>query len=275
MKCLLLAASVAALGLAACGGGGSAAPTVLPAAAPTAAPTPIIYTALGDSITLGGEASQIGVTNYVALVGAALNTVPANLGQGGMTTGSVNITLPASPAPEQIVYAGVLAAEVPNIQSNANLVSLYIGTNDLILAEAQVLDNGVNEAAFFEQAEAAYAVNLNAIVAGIKARAPNAQLVIMTVPNETYRGGAGDPLPLQQDLTNLDNAMRTAIASSGAVIVDLQCLPAMYNLADFPGPYDVHPNDAGHAAIAQAQLAAIAQHTTMIPATCPWTAPNA
>jgi lysophospholipase L1-like esterase len=268
MKCLLLAATFAALGLAACGGGGSAATPALPAiptvpavvatAAPTAAPTPIFYTALGDSITAGGEASTIGSTDFVTLVGKALGATTTNLGIGGQFSGPVNVIIPTG---LNIVYTGVLAAEVPNIPLNTNLISLYIGTNDLWLTEEM------------GAVQTPYAANLAGIISGIHARVPNAKIVALTVPNDTYRNAAGESAALKTVLTGFDNAMRTAIIGSGALVADLQCDPAMYNNANFPNPYDVHPNDAGHAAIAADVLAQIA-HPTAPAASCVYQTSN-
>ena len=256
----------------ACGADGGANPdSVFHAAVaitrPAPAPTPIVYAALGDSITLGGEASTP-TNDYVSLVGAALNATVTNLGIGSEFSGPVNTTIGTA----TFVSGGVLADEVPRIPANANLVSLLIGTNDLWLAGEQKKAGG-NPAALFPAVSTAYARNLRAIIAGIKARAPGARIVLLTVPNPAYRYDSGESAAVRAGITATDDAMRQDLkATAGAIVVDLQCDPELYTTADYPNPYDLHPNDAGHAEIAKDVLAAL--NGAKVSKACPYLQPS-
>ncbi len=242
-------------------------PVAVAISRPAPAPAPIVYAALGDSITLGGEASTP-ANEYVSLVGSALNASVTNLGIGSEFSGPVNTMIGTT----TVVNGGVLADEVPRIPANANLVSLFIGTNDLWLCGEQIRA-GENPDALFSAASAAYARNLRAIIAGIKARAPRARIVVLTVPNPAYRYESGASAAVRAGITATDDAMRRdLIAVPGAVVVDLQCDAQLYTTADYPNPYDLHPNDAGHAEIAKDILAAL--EGAKVSKACPYLQPS-
>ncbi len=234
---------------------------------PAPAPTPVVYAALGDSITLGGGASTP-ANDYVSLVGAALNATVTNLGIGSEFSGPVNTTIGTT----AVVNGGVLADEVPRIPTNANLVSLFIGTNDLWLA-SELTKVGGNAAVIAPAISTAYARNLRAIIAGIKARAPGARVALLTVPNPAYRYDAGKTAAVRAAITATDDAMRQdLIATAGAVVVDLQCDPQLYTTAGYSSVYDLHPNDTGHAEIAKDVLAAL--NGAKPPKACPYLQPS-
>jgi lysophospholipase L1-like esterase len=224
---------------------------------PVPAPTPIVYAALGDSITAGGQASQIGKTDYVSLIGAALGAQTTDLGIGGQFSGPEDTYY----GTVHIVYAGVLAAEVPGIPLNANLVTLYIGTNDMYLAFSQDLADYSNAASVAQATDAYYQANIAGIIAGIKARVPQARIVVATVPNYGWQNGHNNvPLALASTAMLADSFKATLIAT-GLTVVDLLCEPGMYDEANFAAPGNPHPDDAGHAIIAHDFLAQIAHPT--------------
>jgi lysophospholipase L1-like esterase len=236
-----------------------------------------VYAALGDSITAGGEASTP-ANDYVSLVGAALGAQTTNLGIGGMTSGPVNLWI----GTENIVYSGVLAAEVPGIPTNATLVTLYIGTNDYYLAGNQsttstgasvgLLPDYSNMAAVEASVESAYQTNIAGIIAGIKSRAPKARIVVATMPNYGWRDGhLGGPNDLAVS-QSIANSFKATLVATGLTVVDLECEPGMYDEKNFNSPTDPHPNDAGHAIMAADFLAQIA-HPSAPATSCQWMEP--
>lgn len=249
------------------GGGGSATPSVLPKqitqAAPAPTATPIVYAALGDSITLGGAASSP-ATDYVSLVGAALNATTTDLGIGGETSGPISQLVSGS----LISYPGVLAAEVPNIPLNANLVTLYIGTNDIFFAENDgLLPDFSNFAGIANATVAIYTENVQAIVAGIRARVPNARIIVASVPTSAYRSINQYAPALDIDgVLTMGIGFRNALIALGLDVVDFACDPVLYADSTYSDPYNVHPDDAGHAAMAADLLAQITNPTS--PGTC-------
>jgi lysophospholipase L1-like esterase len=229
----------------------------MPQAAATAAP--IVYAALGDSITAGGSATapQFYYANVLgATLGAASTT---DLGIPGEFSGPVNF-------PDnglQITYGGVLADEVPQIPTNATLVTLYIGTNDYtFLGNLGILPDYSNAMTVEEGVASQYAANIAGIIAGIQIRAPKARIVVATVPNESWRAiNRTEPLIARQAGAYLVDAFKSALIATGLTVVDLLCEPGMYDETNFGGPYNVHPNNAGHAIIAADFLAQIAHPT--------------
>lgn len=246
--------------LAGCGGGAAAAmmPAPVPVAAASAAP--VNLTTLGDSITADGRYA----TALAGMLGARLT----NLGVSGETSGGHPAFTAPNGGPFIVAEGGVLADQVTKIPLDSTIVTLYIGTNDVW--EDDLL--GTPD----DQSAAAFATNLRAIVAGIRARVPAAQLAIATVPNgHVYRSRD----PIAYDVTfpasdarraffRLAHAIKTEIVGTGATVVDLLCEPAMYDLADFPDPWDVHPNDTGHAVIARDFYNAL--KTNALSAPCKW-----
>ena len=113
---------------------------------------------------------------------------------------------------------------------------------------------------------------MRAIVAAIHARVPGAKLAIFTVPNQTYRSAAGEAPAQKQVISAFDDTMRAAIIATGAIVVDLQCEPGMYDNANFANPWDVHPMNPGHAIIAADVIAQLAHQTA--PGHCQWENPN-
>jgi lysophospholipase L1-like esterase len=246
MKHLLLSGMLL---LGGCGGGGSSAGPV-PAAPLSAAPPVPHLTTLGDSITAGGAASSPSKA-YPALLAAALGAQLTDLGIGGQFTGPYPGHLNASGGVVIAPYPGVLAAEVPNIPLDTTIVTVFIGTND---AWAMTLDFNPTESnlqAVTDAWTAAFQQNFPAIIAGIRARVPNARIIVATVPNPADRPAVRNSLdPWRTAATNFSNAMKATVVATGLPVVDLQCEPALYDDANFPDPINVHPLDAGHAAIA-------------------------
>lgn len=230
-----------------------------------ASPTPPHLTVLGDSITYGVGASDRNATGYAAILANKLGAQLTNLGISGETaipepneyfTGTT-VTGDVYPA-----HAGVLADEVSRIPLDTTIVTLYIGTNDLWLANSHTSADYSNMDALYTAVAADYARYLSATVSAIRARVPLASIVIATNINPADKGviatvTSGPVFKYRQAMTALVNSMNAAVQAQGAIVADLHCDAQLYDTADYLSAVDVHPNDAGHARIAEDFYAAI------------------
>lgn len=241
--------------LAACAGAGTAQPVLSP-------PGPRHIATLGDSIT----AASYTPNGYPVVMGKTLGAEVTNLGIGGMT---------AIPYPGHTVngvqtiapIAGVLVTEVPKIPLDTDIVTLYIGTNDIWVMTLDFAPDESNMKTVEARYAAMFAADLNAIVAGIRQRVPKARLVIATVPNRDDRSVSWPSRdPARQVVTDFSDAIKADVVATGATVVDLLCEPAMYDETNFPDVYNVHPNDLGQAAIARDFVRAI--QNPAVPGTC-------
>lgn len=205
------------------------------------------------------------------MVGSLVGARVLDLGIPGEFSGPVDYQIPNR---EHMIYGGLLADEVHRIPLDADIVTLYIGTNDMWLAHLRTQPDLSNVERAYEDAAEAYSANLRAIVASIRDRVPHAMLVIADVPNPANRPvEVSRPNPRVRTAESwLANSMKASIVSTGAIIVDLECDPAMYDDANFGSPYDVHPVASGFSAIATDFAQAISSGVSQA-RTCRYQAP--
>jgi lysophospholipase L1-like esterase len=107
---------------------------------------------------------------------------------------------------------------------------------------------------------AGFGRDLSTIVDGVRARAPNAKIILLNPPN-----GAGlpyvatrprDQLRVLQAISVRFSAEANVQASRGVLVVDLMCDPRAYLPSNFSSD-GFHPNDAGYAFMAEAVLNAV------------------
>jgi lysophospholipase L1-like esterase len=163
--------------------------------------------ALGDSITVGEGSMALGITplSWAQWLAKALDLPFTSYAVNGACT------------------ADVLALQLPRVRAQHDLAALYAGVNDVRAADFDA---------------AAYERDLDAIAAGLAARAD--RLLMLTLPEDLGRPTAA-PKP---SLANA--AVRRVAARHGAAVADL---------ADFGGwtlvlPDVVHPTAIGQLEIA-------------------------
>jgi lysophospholipase L1-like esterase len=231
------------------------------------APRPVVYAALGDSITSGQFATRtIGTlhlkhfttatltgTSYADLVARHLSTTDGidyqNLGLGGAFAFTV------------------WDIEIPRIARNATIVTLFVGVNDeIIIAGKGIFTSGP----FSVKATIGYwQTAIQKIIQGIREASPSARIIVANVPN-LARYPAYQPKPptgadsdLQHSLSDASYQMNqtiNALAGKGITVVDLRCDPNVYRAQAFAN--EVHPNDLGYAYLAERFIAAINRPTT-------------
>ncbi len=243
------------------------------------------YLALGDSVAAGYQPDgSPAADGYVARVHRTLSREDRltlrNLACNGATTTSL-LHGPGCVEPDP----QIVAAErfLRTYASRVRLVTIDIGANNV---NRCVAAGGVDQACA-QDAIGTVAVELGEIVRRLRAAAPGVRIVAMTYYNPYYaawlRGPAGQALVRQSvPLAVLFNRVLTGVSSAADVrVADVAGVFGGTDL-DTPAPLpgggsaplavaricawtwmcgdrpDIHPNDAGHQAIADAFLTAAA-----------------
>lgn len=239
---------------------GSAA--VLGAGRPPAEPTPWAYTALGDSLATGVGAQQGYVLRYREHVEAdtGASIALSNLGVNGWTSGDLLSALTATPTFREAV-------------ASAQLLTWSIGGNDLLAARLRYklsACGGPDNQSCLRGAVATFKQNWDAIVAQILAlQNPggatlrsidiynsyvSADAIADTWPDD---GGLTDLEVLKPYLDEVNAHISTTLASND---IGYAAVYAAFNGPDgdedpaargYIAPDGLHPNDAGHAVIAE------------------------
>jgi lysophospholipase L1-like esterase len=247
-------------------------PRVTAAATPN--PGARLYLALGDSLSAGIGASDPLETSWVPLVRDALGDWPLlNLGVPGDTS-------------EELLTEGSLDDGLAEIDRRANdsvegnevgAITLEIGGNDLLDIYFDLVIPGdcpsVEESLdipecvqALEDALAEYRVNLAETLSRLNA-ATDTPIFLMTLYNP-FSGGAstldefgvlslegqdGTPFPI-----GLNDVIREQGATAGVVLVEWYEL-FLQKQSEYISQDLIHPNDTGHAVMADAVVAAMAQ----------------
>src|SRR5579864_432727 len=274
----LLGLAIAIVSLAGCGllnNGNSTTPT------PTAGT--FNYTAIGASDAIGYGSSNVcfpfaacpNGTGYVQDLGRQYQadhpTVTMNLldmGIPGAVLGPTIMNLGNSLGLG--IPANFLDSELPFIQTNGSLVTIFAGGNDARTVGSALLAGlgGSDVNGYVANQASQFGADLNTLILGIKAKSPQALVVILNLPNLAGAPfAAGDSLTDNQALQTISvsfTAQINGLSGRGATVVDLMCDPNMYQ----PGIYSsdgFHPNDAGYTYMAGLVYAAVRAGTAPAP----------
>lgn len=238
-------------------------------------PNPVNYLALGDSYALGTGASDPATKGYAGLFAASMRTNGrtanfTNQAVSGATSADFLGDFPtAGPAGKSPLANAVRILN----EGGASVVTLDIGGNDILglLKPGQPCEEKKIEtdACFQAMREALREVttpNLTPIVAALVEAAPaGAQIIVLTYPNPFSVG----KLTTAEERTDaamaelnilITNAVRVnqpKAVERGVTLTLVDLAPIFKGEADtltniVATPADIHPNDAGHAAIAEA-----------------------
>lgn len=244
---------------------------------PTPTPTPgssIYYTALGasDAAGVGSSAPCLPFTacpdgmGYVPVIARALAV-------GGATVTLMNMGIPAAVIGPDIQAIGTkhnrtipgnfLESEVPFVPRNSTIVTVFAGGNDVnTLADA--LDKGEGGSdpwGWIDLQIGAFKADYQALIRGIRDRAPQAKIVIANLPN--FAGmpfTASYTLEQKQAVQKLSVGFTTdainSFAAEGIPVVDMLCDSRSYQASIYSSD-GFHPNDTGYQYIASEMLKAI------------------
>jgi len=250
-------------------GGGGDAPRPSGDGAPLS-PGPILFVALGDSLT-EGSGDDSGQGGFVGRLGATIDSGSRagsevlNLGKSGWDSSQVIAGTDGEPS--QLVAAEARIRETVAGGRSA-LATVLVGSNDLWYLYEYGSQDGTTES---EEADnlAAYQANLDAIVRRLDDA--GARVVIAINDDQSRRPVATDsamreatlPATTASEMQRMSgqarryaDVVRTVASTHGAVVVDFLDAPLFRDpktLADD----GIHPNEAGYAQMADIWLEAI------------------
>lgn len=234
----------------------------------------IHYTAVGasDAIAIGASVPCLPFVDCPAGTGY-VQILTRRLGDGGKTVNLRNLGIPGavlSPRIQAIsqsygpkVDFNFIDRELPFVPRESTIVTIFAGGNDTnVVARSVSGSSNGNPRAYVDDQVRQFAAEMIVLVDGIRAKAPQARIVIANLPNF-----AGAPFTsaytldqrrtLQQISVDFSRAGINPLASrSNVAVVDLLCEERMYASSAYASD-GFHPNDNGYAVMAELMLAAI------------------
>jgi lysophospholipase L1-like esterase len=248
----------------------------------------VLYAAVGASDVTGIGASNPCLalftdcpssTGYVFVAARDLRT------RGHSVTVS-NLSIPTAVVSARVLTLGLAHGYqsfgnmtdqlMPFVPSGTTLVTLFTGANDVrvVLAALAGGAGGSAPEAFIDGQVTAFRADLDALLDGIRHRAPNARVVVLNLPNMgalpfLAAGGAPARRAAQRASVGITRTAINVLAGQGVRVVDLMCdqrfyQPSIYSADGF------HPNDQGYAIFAEHVVRAATSASFPAPlATCP------
>lgn len=219
------------------------------------------YVAIGDSLAYGLGASEPGSDGFVARVHRALETSD-RFGDSGIEL--INLSVPGATSDDLLRPGGQLDNAVREIQqSDVPMISIDIGGNDL-LALADVnspcLTELQTEPCLAQLGETLNALqaNLAVVLQRLREAAPDATIVVVDLYNPF--SGTGDIRELIADVgVQQINGVIGAAVSNPELNVELASVFTYFQGRgnQWVSNDGIHPNDDGHAVIAEVVLATL------------------
>jgi len=235
-------------------------------------PNTILYTAIGasDAIGIGASVPCLPLTPCPQGTGY-VQTLERQLRTGANTVTLLNLGIPGtvlSPATQSLgnsigreIFGNMLEREVPFVQRDATLVTVFAGGNDAntIGAALEAGLGGLNPTGYVQTQIDNFGRDMRSLMTGVKDRAPTARIVILNLPNLAglpYASGytLTQKRFLQQIAVGFSGQINT-LTSQGALVIDIMCDGAFYQANMYSGD-GFHPNDAGYARLAALMLPA-------------------
>jgi lysophospholipase L1-like esterase len=247
--------------------------TPSPAPGPPPADQAIHYTAVGasDALGIGGSVECIPLTacpngtGYVPIIARRLAT--------GRTVTLTNLGIPAAVIGPSFQSLGLqhgrtipgnfLERAMPFVPRSSNVVTIFAGGNDTNVVGTAIQNGagGSDLAGYIGSQVRTFGNDYDALVRGIRERAPSARIVVANLPNM-----AGLPYAarytlqqrqvLQQIAVGFTTTAINRLTAQGVAVVDLMCDPRAYEAGRYSSD-GFHPNDAGYAFLADEMSAAI------------------
>jgi lysophospholipase L1-like esterase len=276
-----LALAVLAVITTACGGSS-------PSSSPTAPTTPTGTTAVRYAALGASDANGIGGTVPCIPFTACENGtgyVPglARLLRSSRQVTLTNLGIPAAVLSPTIydlgrrygrdIPAHFIDRELPFVPADSTLITVFGGPNDV-----NALGDAVNQGAagadlkgYLDTQIRAFGSDYDRLMQGLRARAPNAFIVLINVPNmAALPYAAAYPVQARQVLQFISVGFTREVnrqATGGVVVLDAMCDAQTYAASSFAGD-GFHPNDAGYAYLAQRLLAVVNSGSSSTASNC-------
>jgi lysophospholipase L1-like esterase len=255
---------------------------------PTPGPSegPISYTAIGasDGIGFGSSAPCFPFTDcpdgngYVQILRRRLRDT-------GRTTTFRNLSIPGSVLSKSIfdlardigrpiddLAGNFIERQAPFVPTDTTHVTIFAGGNDSnVIAQAARAGRGGNDVNGYVDAQVRqWGLDLEDLVARIRARAPNARIVALNMINL-----AGAPYLASNPTVEKSLMQRVsvgisdrvnALTSRNVLVVDLMCDARLYQPSAYASD-GFHPGDAGYAIFAENALPALRDGVNSQPST--------
>ncbi len=248
----------------------------------------IYYTAVGasDGIGYGGSSPCLPFTDCPSGTGY-VQTLRRRLGEGGRTVEHQNLSIPGSVLSKAVfdlaasvgrpidsLAGNFIDREAPFVPTSTTHVTIFAGGNDANTIAFAARSRGGNDPNGFVATQIQqWGLDLEDLVARIRARAPNARIVALNLPNLAaspylFSNPIAEKGLMQRVAVGLSDKVN-ALQSKNVLVVDLMCdarlyLPSSYAADGF------HPNDAGYAVFTELTLPALRDGTNRPPSTtCP------
>ena len=215
------------------------------------------YLALGDSLAAGQTPYQTFDKGYADYLGSQINrigmlsTFDKRFAVSGYTTADILADLEANKA---VRDGSGNTVDIGSAIANAEIITIDAGANDVlqqIQFDLETMTVNVDPVKV-NGAIAAAGMNTNTILAKIKLLNPNAKVYVMGYYNPFTI------LPLQYQtqfqllLDSLNNTIKNAAVIQGAEFVPTAAVFAENAIAFLPNIKDIHPNEEGYLALANA-----------------------
>lgn len=233
----------------------------------------ISYTAVGasDAIAIGASVSCLPFIECPAGTGY-VQIIARRLADGGRSVSLLNLGIPGAVLSARIqtisqsygprVDFNFMERELPFVSRDSHLVTVFAGGNDTNVVARSVsgASNG-NPRAYVDDQVRLFSTEMAALVDGIRARAPQARIVIANLPN--FAGApftSGYSLDARRALQQISvgfsrEAINPLASRPNVAVVDLLC-DDRFNASSSFSADGFHPNDSGYAIMADLMLSA-------------------
>lgn len=246
----------------------------------------IYYTAIGasDGIGFGGSSPCLMFAECPDGTGY-VQTLLRRLREGGSQVGHRNSSLPGavlSKAVEDLAAAigrpisslagNFIERQAPFVPTATTRVTIFAGGNDAnVIAQAARAGRGGSDVNGFVDAQVRqWGTDLEDLVARIRARAPNARIVALNLPNlagSPYLSGnpTAEKSLMQRVAVGLSDRVNALIARN-VLVVDLMCEARLYLASNYAAD-GFHPNDGGYAVFTELTLPVLRDGQNRTPST--------
>jgi lysophospholipase L1-like esterase len=243
---------------------------LLAPAAPAGAKETPAYIAIGDSLAYGVGASEPAAGGYVARTFEGLHKSDRyndrglellNLGVPGAT--SSDLLLPGGQLERAIAEVRERQEDTSSADDNVEIITVDIGGNDVLALatddSACLIDPLASDCQeLYGQMLVELEDNLTRVLQGLREAAPNATIVVVDLYSPLSGRGGGADLVADYAVSGI-NEVTQRIASDEDLNVRLASVAPLFagRAVTLVASDGIHPNDEGHALMAEVVLAAI------------------